>query len=311
MSDTFVHSAAMMGTVVTIQVVGHGATPQEQHQRATAVDRAVEWFRAIEECCTRFDEASELRQLCTHVGEPVPVSEMLFQVLQFALSLAEESGGAFDPTVGHSMEANGFSRNFRTGASTACGERPHDGASDRRHQPPPDYRDVRVDPAARTVTLLRAIRLDLGAVAKGLAVDAAAHELRPFANFAIDAGGDLYLGGVNPAGEPWSAGIRHPREPGQLAETVHVSDMAVCTSGDYENRSGATEGRHHIIDNRTERSVIELASVTVIAPSAMVADGLATAAFVLGPVAGRDLLQRHGVRGIMITPSLQRFETRP
>ncbi len=64
----------------------------------------------------------------------------------------------------------------------------------------------------KAITLLRPLILDLGAVAKGLAIDMAARELRSFPSFAINAGGDLYLGGFNPQGSPWSIGIRHPRE---------------------------------------------------------------------------------------------------
>jgi thiamine biosynthesis lipoprotein len=91
-----------------------------------------------------------------------------------------------------------------------------------------------------------------------------------------------------------------------------VSNVAVCTSGDYERRSTNDEGRieHHIIDPRTRASAAGAASVTVLASSAMVADALATAAFVLGPVDGLDLLERHGVDGLIITPALERFTTR-
>ena len=78
------------------------------------------------------------------------------------------------------------------------------------------YRDVRLDPDRKTITLLRPLILDLGAVAKGLAIDLAARELRPFENFAVDAGGDLYLGGCSANGEPWSIGIRHPRRDNEL-----------------------------------------------------------------------------------------------
>jgi thiamine biosynthesis lipoprotein len=162
--------------------------------------------------------------------------------------------------------------------------------------------------------------LDLGAIAKGLAVDAAARELRPFHDFAIDAGGDLYLGGCNPKGEPWSVGIRHPRTDRELIDSVRVSDMAVCTSGDYERISeqervegpGVSESRrveHHIVDPHTGLSPTGICSVTVVAPTALAADALATAAFVLGPVEGIQLLQRHGVEGLIVTPTLERIET--
>jgi thiamine biosynthesis lipoprotein len=290
-----------MGTVVTIQVVGHGADQRERLEREEGVARAFEWFHQIERDCTRFDERSEVRQLSTHIGESVKVSAMLFEAVRFALAVAEESGGAFDPTVGHHMEERGFNREHRSGQLVRTLGAHADAVS---------YRDVQLDPARQTITLLRPLVLDLGAVAKGLAIDMAARELEPFENFAIDAGGDLYLGGCNADGKPWSVGIRHPRDEHELIETLRVSDVAVCTSGDYERRSPSGHAGHHILDPRTGASATAAASVTVLASSAMVADALATAAFVLGPAEGLQLLERHGADGLIVTPALERFTTR-
>jgi len=153
--------------------------------------------------------------------------------------------------------------------------------------------------------LRRPLTLDLGAVVKGLAVDLAARELQPFRDFAIDAGGDLYLGGYNERGAPWRVGIRHPRNPGELIGTVDVSDRAVCTSGDYERTS--PDGRHHILDPRTGVPATSVASATVVASGAMLADALATAAFVLGPREGIALLDRLGLDGVIVTPELTQF----
>ncbi len=288
-----------MGTVITIEIVGHGDDNAERTARAESVARAAEWFASIEKCCSRFDPESELRQLTANPGKPVRVSAMLFAAIQFALAVAEDSAGAFDPTIGHRMESRGFDRNYQTGERTA---------SRIDADATTSWRDVQLDADEQTVTLLKPLVLDLGAVAKGLAVDTAARELEPFENFAIDAGGDLYLGGHNVNGEPWAIGIRHPREQ-SLIETLHVSNSAVCTSGDYEKKSAADGSIHHIMDARTGETAAELASVTVLAPSAMVADALATAAFALGPSNGLAFLERHGVRGLLVTPSLERFET--
>ena len=300
MSDVFVHTFAPMGTVVTIQVVGHGESDAGRSEREAGVSRAAAWFRVVEDCCSRFDPASELRRLTERVGTAVPASDMLFEALRFALAVAEESSGAFDPTVGRRMEARGFDRNYQTGERAASAVTVSDSVS---------WRDVVLDDGARTVTLLKPLVLDLGAVAKGLAVDVAAKELGEFENFAIDAGGDLYLGGLNVDGKPWTVGIRHPRDRSLLIETLHVSNNAVCTSGDYEKISPMSDNEHHIMDARTGATANALASVTVVAPSAMVADALATAAFALGPADGMSFLERHGVRGLMVTPALERFET--
>jgi len=144
-------------------------------------------------------------------------------------------------------------------------------------------------------------------VAKGLAIDMAARELQPLRHFAIDAGGDLYLAGRNARGEAWSVGIRHPRKDREVIEMFQVSDAAVCTSGDYERRSGDD---HHILDPRESDAASAVASATVIAPAAMVADALATAAFVLGPVDGIAFLESQNVDGMILTPTLDRRVTR-
>jgi FAD:protein FMN transferase len=286
--------------VVTIEVAGRADRSPEGPDRAEAIGRALAWFRRVEEACSRFDERSELRQLSAQIGTPVAAGPLLYEAVQFALVVAEETDGAFDPTVGRSMEMRGFNRNYLTGLAT---DTPLAAAG------PVSHRDVRLDPQARTITLLRPLVLDLGAVAKGLAIDLAARELAPFENFAIYAGGDLYLGGHKAPGRPWSVGIRHPRDPQALIETVRVSDLAVCTSGDYERRAPDPRAGHHILDPRRGGSATVCASATVLAPSAMVADALATAAFVLGPDEGVRLLERHGVDGVIFTPALERFAT--
>jgi FAD:protein FMN transferase len=286
-----VRTEMLMGTLVTIQVVPPGAD--------LAIERAFEWFREIERRCTRFEEGSELMRLSAHVGVAVPASAILCEAVQFALAVAEDTGGAFDPTIGRRMVARGFNREHRTGQVVL--PLPHDDRA--------SYRDVHVDPDRHTITLDRPLTLDLGAVAKGLAVDTAARELEPFRDFAIDAGGDLYLGGCNPDGLPWSVGIRHPRLDGQLIDSLRVSDRAVCTSGDYERPTSDDIDEHHVLDPRSGASPDAVASATVVAQSAMLADALGTAAFVLGPVEGIRLFERHGVEGLIVTPALERHAT--
>ena len=280
-----------MGTVVTIEVLAPGAED--------AIERAFDWFRCIETCCTRFDPESELMRLASQVGTPVEVSPILFEAVQFAVTVAEESDGAFDPTVGREMEARGFNREYSTGRVSRTPIAP---------ERPVSFRDVELDPERRTILLRHPLVLDLGAVAKGLAIDTAARELRPFVDFAIDAGGDLYLGGRNASGEPYSVGIRHPRLRDAIIETVRVTDKAVCTSGDYERRAGDAGG-HHILDPRAGGQAARAASATVVAPTALLADALATAAFVLGPEQGIRLLTRVGVEGMILSPSLERHAT--
>jgi thiamine biosynthesis lipoprotein len=230
----------------------------------------------------------------------VPVSPTLFEVIRFALAVAEASGGAFDPTIGARMEHRGFNREHRTGRIVTTAVAGGDDVT---------FRDVRLDVTRQTITLTRPMVLDLGGVAKGMAIDLAARELAPLRHFAIDAGGDLYLAGLNPDGAPWSAGIRHPDPAAAVLGVVRVSDAAVCTSANYERRSASDADARHIIDPRTSAAPAGLVSATVVAPTAMLADALATTAFVLGPAEGRRLLDEHGVCGVLFTPNLERLVT--
>jgi len=281
-SEVFVHSVALMGTVVTFQIVGFSS------ENTALVTRAVEWFRHVEQACNRFDPTSELCRLSQRVGEAAPVSNTLLQSVWFALAVAEETDGAFDPTVGHRMAARGFDKDYRTGERADVAVEASADAT---------YRDVTVDVENRTITLHRPLLLDLGAVAKGLAIDMAAKELAPLENFAIDAGGDLYFAGHNRNDEPWTAGIRHPRNEGAVIETLRISNSALCTSGDYERR---TDAGHHIIDPRAGRSTTGLRWVSVIAARATQAEVLTTAVFVAGEDAGRRIIEANHCYAVII-----------
>lgn len=290
-----------MGTVVTAHVVGQSRHAADRESSAT---RALDWFDRVERACSRFDPESELNHLSAHVGEPVRVSDILFETVRFAVAVAEETKGAFDPTVGRLLATAGFDRHHRTGRRVSAA--PADDSA--------SYRDIRVDEHQKTLMLEKPLAIDLGGVAKGFAVDLAARSLLEdgYEDFVIDAGGDLYLAGHNANDDAWSVGIRHPRDSNEIIERLLVSDSAVCTSGDYE-RIAPNPGdvTHHIVDPRTQRSAGELASVTVVAPSTMTADALSTAVFVLGPLDGIELLRTHDVRGLLYTTSLDRYSTDP
>ena len=278
-------------------VAVHVAATAPSQVFAEAAERALGWFRIVERVASRFDETSEVMRCARQPGGPVPVSPLLFQLLDFALSLARRSGGAFDPTVGRALELRGFNEHYVTGR--------------RVDSPVPpgqvSYRDVELDRRRGTITLRKPMVIDLGAIAKGLAIDLAARELAPFSDFAVEAGGDLYVSGTHPEGRPWRVGIRHPVQPERLLCRLTVSGLAVCTSGNYERM--APDGSGHLLDPRRDSARSDLASVTVLAPTAMAADGLATAAFVLGANAGRRFLEEEGAHGVFYTTSLARFTT--
>src|ERR1700680_709487 len=129
-----------MDTWVNIQVVSE----QPRADVEPAVQRALAWVENVERICTRFDPTSEVMQLLTKVGRRVRVSTLLFEVAAFAIDLAQQTDGAFDPTVGATLEQLGFNVNYKTGEAVHS-----EVASDA------SYADVRLDRRARTILLRR------------------------------------------------------------------------------------------------------------------------------------------------------------
>lgn len=284
-------SFLQMGTVVNLTVL----TDESESVAQEGIERALSAFQDVEKVCSRFDEDSELRRLSQHIGEVVAISPRLFGPLRFALTLADLTDGLFDPTIGRLLQAQGFNRHYLSGGVVHDIEAAPGDTS---------YRDVLLDEQAHTVQLLRPLTLDLGAVAKGFAVDLAAQELRQFPGFVIDAGGDLYVSGKNSQDKPWHVGIRHPQQPNETIASIRATNVAVCTSGGYERRSPKNPDMHHLIHPETGISPTELVSSTVIAPFAMMADALSTIALLLGRSDGIDLLEAFGANGLLIDQSL-------
>jgi FAD:protein FMN transferase len=283
-------SAVAMDAIVTIKAAGD----DPEAEMAATVDRALGWFAHVERVCSRFDPESELFRLSAAARIPVPASKLLFEAVRFSLEVAGASGGRFDPTVGARQASRGFDRDYLSGQRMALP------ATLGR----PTYRDVMVDEERETIELRTPLVLDLGGVAKGLAMDLAAQELTGLPSFAIDAGGDLLVKGGNDGGDPWRIGIEHPRREGLIA-ALQVRDGSVCTSGDYARPApGPGSGEHHLLDPLSGTSPRHVLSCTVVASTATAADALSTAAFVMGPAQGPRFLEEQGVDGMFVDAGL-------
>ncbi len=281
-----------MDTAVSIQIVTGKFTSEEAVTQK--MNQAFEAFQKVELACSRFSPDSELMSACQQVGVPVTVSPFLFEPLKFALEMAECTEGIFDPAIGKKMEDYGFNRHYLTGQSMKSPS----AAS-------VTYHDIVLDEQERTLCLLKPLVIDLGAVAKGFAIDLAAHELAEFEGFVVNAGGDLFAGGVNGIGEPWEIGIQHPERKEEVISTILLSDEAICTSGGYERKSTTTADIHHLIDPETGRSPKDWVSSSVIAPFAMMADAFSTASFLLGAAKGRELVEQASLQALLISSNLQ------
>ena len=231
---------------------------------------------------------------CREVEKPVQISPFLFEPLKFALEMAKLTDGVFDPTIGKVMEEQGYNRHYLTGERM---ESPSDDSA--------TYRDIILDEQDHTLYLNKPLVIDLGAVAKGFAIDLAANELKDFEGFVVNAGGDLFAGGVDQNGDPWKIGIQHPEKKDQIISVIEISNQAVCTSGSYERRNANIPGMHHIINPKTKHSPNDWVSCSIIAPFAMLADVFSTAAFLLGREKGQELIESVDLKGLFITSDLE------
>jgi thiamine biosynthesis lipoprotein len=162
------------------------------------------------------------------------------------------------------------------------------------------WRHIEVDLGARTVTLPPGIGIDLGGIAKGMAVDAAVERLRMsrIGTAMVSAGGDLRVHGLPPEGRCWPVAIDGPRG----ATTVPLTHGALATSGIARRRwrQGRVE-RHHLLDPRDARPArTGLWSVTVAAATCAQAEVAAKVAFILGPRAGVEFLESKRLAGLLV-----------
>jgi FAD:protein FMN transferase len=279
-----------MDTMVDIQVVSH----LSEEETEAKINRAFDAFQQVEQACSRFVSSSELMQACHKVGIPVEISGFLFEPLNFAIEIAKLTGGLYDPTIGKIMEEFGFNRHYITGEIIETV------ASDSVN-----YQDILIDAEARTIMIRKPLVIDLGAIAKGFAIDLAAKQLQDFDGFVVNAGGDLFAGGVDPHGDPWKIGIQHPLQKDEIIETIEMSNEAICTSGSYERITLTKPDIHHIVNPKTKRSPNELISCSVIAPFAMMADAFSTVSFLLGLNNGKEIIEELKLKALIVTSELQ------
>jgi thiamine biosynthesis lipoprotein len=205
------------------------------------------------------------------------------RVIAASLELARETGGAFDPTVAPLVALWGF------GAQAA--DTPPSVAELEEARRRVGWQHLEWREGGRLTRRVPGVQLDLSAIAKGYAVDAVVAELaadRPIGAL-VEVGGEVRALGAKPGGVPWRVGIDDPDAPGsRLTAVVHLTGGALATSGDYR-RVRVIEGRRrtHVVDPRSGRPVEQkVASASVIAPTCMEADAVATALMVLGPEEG-------------------------
>ncbi|MBK1883735.1 FAD:protein FMN transferase [Luteolibacter pohnpeiensis] len=223
-----------------------------------------------------------------------PLPDEFFHVLQIALEVAEASNGALDPTVGRLVDLHGFG--------------PHEPAPDLSdadfeiaHQQM-GWRRLSLDPTSHRALQPGDCQLDLSSIAKGGAVDLISEVLLAHDSpaFLVEIGGEIRGHGCKPDGSPWWCLLENPPDAraDSLAETVvALCGLSLASSGDFARRR-THRGREisHLIDPGTGSAAsMDLASVSVLAPTCILADAWATALYIAGPEHGPLLAESHGL----------------
>ena len=228
-----------------------------------------------------------------------PVPPDLYKVVDYALEVARETDGAYDPTVGPLVNLWGF------GPGDGAFEVPADEAI-RKTRERTGWSRVELNPEKRTLLQPGGVYLDLSSVAKGYAVDKVADFLgaRGIKAFLVEIGGELRALGEKPGGRAWRVAVEKPQSgpSRQVEQVLPLRDRAMATSGDYRNfREVDGELYSHTIDPRTGRPVEHrLASVTVLTSNCMQADALATALNVMGPEEGMAFARQRNLPVLML-----------
>jgi thiamine biosynthesis lipoprotein len=236
-----------------------------------------------------YDLQSELSRLCdaAPTKQPVPLSDDFYRVLEASLVWSRASGGAFDVTVGPVVR---LWRRARRQQQLPSAERLKEALAS------VGYQHLRLDAAKKTAELLRpGMRLDLGGIGQGFAVDEALKTLRELGigRALVNGSGDIGAGDPPPGEEGWKVGIA-PLEPGgKPSRVLLLANRAVSTSGDAFQFVEVGGVRYsHIVDPKTGLGLTDHSSVSVLAPDCTTADALASAVSVLGPEKGLALVER-------------------
>ena len=279
-----------MGTEYAVTLSGGSACTAE-------VSNQIEMeLRAVNAQMSTWRPDSEISRFnAAPAGKWMPVSAELAGLVALAQELARESGGAFDVTVSPLVDLWGFGVRARSGLPAA--EEIADAATR------VGFRYLEARPSPPALRKERAgLEVDLSAIAKGHGVDrlAALLDGRGCTDYLVEIGGEVRVRGMNPLGAAWRIAVDVPGS--SAGPVLRLTEGALATSGDYRNFRTVGDTRYsHTIDPRTGRPVAhEMMSVTVMADTAALADGLATLINVLGPADGLAFARRRGIAALAL-----------
>ncbi|QPD05380.1 MAG: FAD:protein FMN transferase [Candidatus Nitrospira kreftii] len=271
-----------MGTLVTITVVSSDSSTGN-----VATQAGFDEIKRLEQLLSTWRSDSELSRVNAEAGRfPVKVSQETLDLVVRSLEMAQLTHGGFNIALGPAVEAWNVMDQQQI---------PNDKEL-QRLRPLVNWTHIRIDKEAGTIFLPHeGMRLDVGGIGKGYAADRAVEKMKQAGatGGVVALSGDIKTFGVLPDRKGFPVGIRHPRQEDSLLTLVELKEEAISTAGDYERffeRDGVRY--HHILDPQTLLPARGCQSVTIIAKEGIVADGLDTGIFVLGPESGMALVER-------------------
>lgn len=304
-------SGKTMGTTYHVKYLDDGsldANPEKTHEAIEAI------LKDVNAKMSTYKKDSELSLFnqSTAVNTPVEISADFAKVLAEAIRLNQFTEGALDVTVGPVVNLWGFGPEKRP-----------------ERQPTPEQLAERqawvgidkitLDMSGKAPTLSKAIPqvyIDLSSIAKGFGVDQVAEKLEQLKaqHYMVEIGGEIRTKGLNAEGKPWQIAIEKPNANGERAveNVIGLSNMSLATSGNYRIYFEENGKRFaHEIDPKTGYPIQHrLASITVLAPTSMTADGLSTGLFVLGEDKALELAEQHNLPVYLIIKTDNGFETK-
>jgi thiamine biosynthesis lipoprotein len=264
----------LMGNQFEISVVGNNP-----HRADERIDEAVAEINRVEKLLSTFSDDSTINEINRNAGiKPVKTDGEIFRLVSRSLEISELTDGVFDITYAVERDNDGGNNAVKVALKTAI-----------------SYRSVIIDAPAQTVFLKeKGMRIGFGANSKGYAADRAKYilQMNGVSSGVINAGGDLITWGAQPDNEPWTIAAADPDQKAQPFANVEISNMAVATSVNAEKYTNINKEYLSTLNPKNGFAVSGIKSVSIISPSAELADAMATPVMTIGINAGLYLINQ-------------------
>ncbi len=288
----FRRSARLMGDNFEISIVGNNPVEANKH-----IDTAFSEINRIEKLLSNFSDGSIINQINRNAGvAPVKVNAEIFNMFNRALQISKLTCGVFDITY------TSAEKDFDT----------QDGGLPTKEVYCVNYKDVVLDAANTTVFLSKQnMRVGFGANSKGYAADRAKYALQMagVSSGVINAGGDLLTWGLQPDFTDWTVAAADPEQAGKPYAHINISDMAIATSVNTERYAAINTDVSNTIDAKNGFVVSDIASVSILSPTAEFADAMATPIMAIGINGGLYLINQLNQLGCVIVDDHSRVYT--